>query len=219
MKKIVLIIAGIIFLPFFASAQKDWANTVRYAQANEAVTVKPKAVFMGDSITQCWPDSDPDFFTDNNFLCRGISGQTTSHMLCRFRKDVLALDPEYVVILGGTNDIALNNGPMSLEDIFNNIVSMCEIAKANKVKPVICSVLPCKGYHWRPEVTDAGDQIVRLNAMLKEYAGKNRIVYVDYHSVMKDAENGLPEDLSYDGCHATLKGYKVMEDIVLKVLK
>lgn len=219
MKKIVLIIAGIIFLPFFASAQKDWANTVRYAQANEAVTVKPKAVFMGDSITQCWPDSDPDFFTDNNFLCRGISGQTTSHMLCRFRKDVLALDPEYVVILGGTNDIALNNGPMSLEDIFNNIVSMCEISKANKVKPVICSVLPCKGYHWRPEVTDAGDQIIRLNAMLKEYARKNKIVYVDYHSAMKDSENGLPADLSYDGCHATLKGYKIMEDNVLKVLK
>ena len=219
MKKIVLIIAGIIFLPFFASAQKDWANTVRYAQANEAVTVKPKAVFMGDSITQCWPDSDPDFFTDNNFLCRGISGQTTSHMLCRFRKDVLALQPKYVVILGGTNDIALNNGPMSIEDTYNNIVSMCEIAKVNKVKPVICSVLPCKGYHWRPEVTDAGDQIIRLNAMLKEYARKNKIVYVDYHSAMKDSENGLPADLSYDGCHATLKGYKIMEDIVLKVLK
>ena len=219
MKKIVLIIAGIIFLPFFASAQIDWANTVRYAQANEAVTVKPKAVFMGDSITQCWPDSDPDFFTDNNFLCRGISGQTTSHMLCRFRKDVLALQPKYVVILGGTNDIALNNGPMSIEDTYNNIVSMCEIAKVNKVKPVICSVLPCKGYHWRPEVTDAGDQIIRLNAMLKEYARKNKIVYVDYHSAMKDSENGLPADLSYDGCHATLKGYKIMEDIVLKVLK
>ena len=219
MKKIVLIIAGIIFLPFFASAQKDWANTVRYAQANEAVTVKPKAVFMGDSITQCWPDSDPDFFTDNNFLCRGISGQTTSHMLCRFRKDVLDLQPKYVVILGGTNDIALNNGPMSIEDTYNNIVSMCEIAKVNKVKPVICSVLPCKGYHWRPEVTDAGDQIIRLNAMLKEYARKNKIVYVDYHSAMKDSENGLPADLSYDGCHATLKGYKIMEDIVLKVLK
>ena len=218
MKKIVTIIVGTLLLPLIASAQ-DWINTAKYAQANKTVTVKPKAVFMGDSITEGWPDADPNFFTDNNILGRGISGQTTSHMLCRFRKDVLELEPKYVVILGGTNDIALNNGPMALEDTYNNIVSMCEIAKANKVTPVICSVLPCKIYLWRPEVTDAADQIVRLNAMLKEYAGKNKITYVDYHSVMKDAENGLPEDLSYDGCHATLKGYKVMEEIVLKVLK
>ena len=218
MKKIVAIIVGTLLLPLIASAQ-DWINTAKYAQANKTVTVKPKAVFMGDSITEGWPDADPNFFTDNNILGRGISGQTTSHMLCRFRKDVLELEPKYVVILGGTNDIALNNGPMALEDTYNNIVSMCEIATANKVKPVICSVLPCKIYLWRPEVTDAADQIVRLNAMLKEYAGKNKITYVDYHSVMKDAENGLPEDLSYDGCHATLKGYKIMEEIVLRVLK
>lgn len=218
MKKIVAIIVGTLLLPLIASAQ-DWINTAKYAQANKTVTVKPKAVFMGDSITEGWPDADPNFFTDNNILGRGISGQTTSHMLCRFRKDVLELEPKYVVILGGTNDIALNNGPMALEDTYNNIVSMCEIAKANKVTPVICSVLPCKIYLWRPEVIDAADQIVRLNAMLKEYAGKNKITYVDYHSVMKDAENGLPEDLSYDGCHATLKGYKIMEEIVLKVLK
>ena len=218
MNKILTLAFMLLAMPVFSYAQ-DWANTTRYAQENKKVTVKPKAVFMGDSITQCWPDSDPAFFTYNNFLCRGISGQTTAHMLCRFRKDVLDLDPEYVVILGGTNDIALNNGPMPLEDTYNNIVSMCEIAKVNKVKPVICSVLPCKGYHWRLEVTDAGDQIVRLNKMLKSYAKKNRIKYVDYHSAMKDRENGLPSELSYDGCHATLAGYKIMEEIVLRVLK
>lgn len=218
MKKLLIMAIALLALPLFSNAQ-DWANTDRYAQENAAVTVKPKAVFMGDSITQCWIDADPAFFTDNNFLCRGISGQTTSHMLCRFRKDVLDLNPKYVVILGGTNDIALANGPMSLEDIYNNIVSMCEIAKANKVKPVICSVMPCKGYYWRPEVTDAGDQIVKLNGMLQRYARKNRVIYADYHSVMKDDENGLPEELSYDGCHATLAGYKIMEEIVLQVLK
>jgi lysophospholipase L1-like esterase len=218
MKRIISIIAAGILFPLIASAQ-DWANTARYAQENKLVSVKPKAVFMGDSITQCWPDYDPTFFTDNNFLCRGISGQTTSHMLCRFRKDVLALAPEYVVILGGTNDIALNNGPMSVEDIYNNIISMCEIATVNGVVPVICSVLPSKGYHWRPEVTDVSDQIIKLNSMLKNYASQKHVLYVDYHSVMKDAENGLPEDLSYDGCHATLKGYKIMEEIVLRVLK
>ena len=219
MKKLIILSALAFILPLVCSAQTDWANVARFAQENKAITVKPKAVFMGDSITQCWPDSDPAFFTDNNFHCRGISGQTTSHMLCRFREDVVKLAPKYVVILGGTNDIALNNGPMSVEDTYNNIVSMCEIAVANKIKPVICSVLPSRGYHWRPEVTDVPDQIIRLNAMLKAYAAKHRAMYVDYHSAMKDAENGLPESLSYDGCHATLEGYKIMEDIILRALK
>ena len=218
MRNSVILMIAFLALPLLADAQ-DWANTARYAQENQAVNFKPKAVFIGDSITQCWFDADPAFFTDNGFLCRGISGQTTSHMLCRFRKDVLDLDPKYVVILGGTNDIALNNGPMSVEDIYNNIVSMCEIAKANKVKAAICSVLPSKGYHWRPEVTDVPDQIIRLNAMLKKYARKSRCLYLDYHSAMKDEHNGLPAELSYDDCHATLAGYKIMEEIVLQVLK
>ena len=219
MKKFFILILGIVLLPFAASAQTSWAYTERFAQENAGITVRPKAVFMGDSITQCWPDSDPAFFSDNNFLCRGISGQTSAHMLCRFRNDVVELNPKYVVILAGTNDIALNNGPVPVEDIFRNIVSMCEIAKSNKIKPVICSVLPSKGYHWRPEVTDVPDQIIKLNAMLKEYASKNRFIYVDYHSAMKDEENGLPAKYSYDGCHATLEGYKVMEAIILDVLK
>lgn len=219
MKKFFILILGIVLLPFAASAQTSWAYTERFAQENAGIEVRPKAVFMGDSITQCWPDSDPTFFSDNNFLCRGISGQTSAHMLCRFRNDVVELNPKYVVILAGTNDIALNNGPVPVEDIFRNIVSMCEIAKANKIKPVICSVLPSKGYHWRPEVTDVPDQIIKLNAMLKEYASKNRFIYVDYHSAMKDEENGLPAKYSYDGCHATLEGYKVMEAIILEVLK
>lgn len=219
MKKIIILALGAILFPFTVSAQTSWANTERFAQKNKEVTVRPKAVFMGDSITQCWPDSDPTFFPDNNFLCRGISGQTSSHMLCRFRNDVVELNPKYVVILAGTNDIALNNGPISVEDIFRNIVSMCEIAKANKIKPVLCSVLPCKGYHWRPKVTDAPEQIIKLNAMMKKYADENKFIYIDYHSALKDDENGLPEKYTYDGCHATLEGYKVMERLVLNALK
>lgn len=202
-----------------AYAQDDWANIGRYAEANASLTTTPKAVFMGDSITQCWWDADPGFFTNNNFACRGISGQTTSHMLVRMRKDVVNLHPKYVVILAGTNDIAKNNGFIEVDDIYGNIVSMCEIAKANKVKPVICSVLPVKKYRWRPEVTDCADRIIRLNAMLQDYAKKNRCIYVDYHSVMKDAENGLPEKYSYDGVHLNGDGYDVIEAIILDVLK
>ena len=96
---------------------------------------------------------------------------------------------------------------------------MCEIAKANKIKPVICSVLPVKQYKWRPEVTDCVEQIRQLNTMLEAYAKEHRYIYVDYYSAMKDAECGLPANLSYDGVHPTGEGYDVMEEIVLKALK
>ena len=219
MRRYLLLILTCILLFQQAHAQDDWANIGRYAQANSEMTVRPKAVFMGDSITQCWYDADPSFFNDNNFACRGISGQTTSHMLVRMRKDVVDLHPKYVVILAGTNDIAKNNGFIEVDDIYGNIVSMCEIAKANKVKPVICSVLPVKQYKWRPEVTDCAERIIRLNAMLEDYPKASRSIYVDYHSVMKDDENGLPQKWSYDGVHLNGEGYDVIESIILKVLK
>ena len=215
---LLLILTGILLFQQ-AHAQDDWANIGRYAQANSEMTVRPKAVFMGDSITQCWYDADPSFFNDNNFACRGISGQTTSHMLVRMRKDVVDLHPKYVVILAGTNDIAKNNGFIEVDDIYGNIVSMCEIAKANKVKPVICSVLPVKQYKWRPEVTDCAERIIRLNAMLEDYAKASRCIYVDFHSVMKDDENGLPQKWSYDGVHLNGDGYDVIEKIILDTLK
>ena len=219
MRRYLLLILTCILLFQQAHAQDDWANIGRYAQANSEMTVRPKAVFMGDSITQCWYDADPSFFNDNNFACRGISGQTTSHMLVRMRKDVVDLHPKYVVILAGTNDIAKNNGFIEVDDIYGNIVSMCEIAKANKVKPVICSVLPVKQYKWRPEVTDCAERIIRLNAMLEDYAKASRCIYVDYHSVMKDDENGLPQKWSYDGVHLNGDGYDVIEKITLDTLK
>ena len=202
-----------------AQNDKDWARFGKYENDNAQVTAKPKAVIMGDSITEGWAKKDPDFFTANNILGRGISGQVTSQMLVRFRKDVLDLEPECVVILAGTNDIAKNNGFIEVDDIYGNIVSMCEIAKANKIKPVICSVLPVKKYRWRPEVTDCADRIIRLNAMLKEYAKKNRYTYVDFHSVLKDEENGLPSEYSYDGVHLTNAGYDIIEKILLDTLK
>ena len=118
MRRCLLLILIGILLSGQSHAQDDWANIGRYAQANSEMTVRPKAVFMGDSITQCWYDADPSFFNDNNFACRGISGQTTSHMLVRMRKDVVNLHPKYVVILAGTNDIAKNNGFIEVDDIY-----------------------------------------------------------------------------------------------------
>ena len=216
MKKTIIIICSI--LCFSIANAQDWAKFSRYENANAEVTTTPKAVFMGDSITDGWAAQDQDFFTSNNFLGRGISGQTTSHMLVRFRRDVIDHNPKYVVILAGTNDIAKNNGEISLENIVGNIVSMCELAKANKIKPVICSVLPADRYGWRPGMTPAQD-IVKLNEMLKEYAASARIKYVDYHSVLKDENNGLPAKHAKDGVHPNLDCYKIMEEIILKALR
>ncbi len=208
-------------ITFIAGAQPqigDWAKFGRYQKANEEVTVSPRVVFMGDSITDFWVNADPEFFTSNNFLGRGISGQTTSHMLVRFRRDVIDHHPKYVVILAGTNDIAKNLGDISLENTLGNIISMCEIAKANRIKPIICSVLPCNYFYWRPEVKGQEEEIVKLNALLKEYAKSAKIPYVDYHSAMKDAEDGLPKKYADDGCHPNKEGYAVMEKIILEYL-
>lgn len=221
MKRILTLLGTAVLLltAHRANAQTDWAELSRYAEANAALTVRPKAVFMGDSITQCWYDNDPSFFDGNNFACRGISGQTTSHMLVRMRKDVVGLHPDYVVILAGTNDIAMNNGYIAPDDIFGNIVSMCEIASANGVAPVLCSILPVKQYHWRPEVTDCAERIMNINRMLEDYASEYGYRYVDLHSALKDEENGLPEAYSYDGVHLTTEGYDVIEAILLDVLR
>jgi lysophospholipase L1-like esterase len=215
MKKTLLIV--ITTLIGISSYAQDWAKFSRYEAANDTVKVRPRAVFMGDSITDNWAKKDMDFFTSNNFVGRGISGQTTSHMLVRFRRDVVDLNPKYVVIMAGTNDIALNNGEISHENILGNIISMCEIAKANKIKPILCSVLPADRFRWRPQLTPAED-LVKLNKMIQEYAKSARIPYVDYHSVLKDENNALPEKHAADGVHPNLDCYKIMEEIIVKYL-
>ena len=217
MRKICVFIIGIL-IPMMVSAQNDWANYNRYAEANAQVTASPKAVLMGDSITAGWPSADPEFFSDNNFVGRGISGQVTSQMLLRFRQDVIDLHPKYVVILAGTNDIAENSGKIDMEKTFGNIVSMCDLAKANGIKPIICSVIPAASFRWHPHVTGVAEKIVQLNQMLKAYAKENKIKYVDYHSSMKDERGGLPESLAKDGVHPTREGYDIMKNLLLKAL-
>ena len=172
---------------------------------------------MGNSITDGWWPKDSTFFIDNNFLDRGISGQTTSEMLVRFRQDVINLKPKAVVILAGINDIAHNNGVISLENVFGNIVSMAELARYNKITPIICSVLPAYDFPWRRGMNPA-PKVIELNKMLKAYADKEGLTYVDYHSAMKDERDGLPKNLAGDEVHPTLEGYKIMEKIVLEAI-
>jgi len=196
---------------------RDWAGLRAYAQVNRTLTERPEVVFMGNSITDGWWPKDSTFFIDNNFLDRGISGQTTSEMLVRFRQDVINLKPKAVVILAGINDIAHNNGVISLENVFGNIVSMAELARYNKITPIICSVLPAYDFPWRPGMNPA-PKVIELNKMLKAYADKEGLTYVDYHSAMKDERDGLPKNLASDEVHPTLEGYKIMEKIVLEAI-
>jgi lysophospholipase L1-like esterase len=202
--------------------RKDWANLTRYADENKNLpAVAPgekRVVFMGNSITEFWKTIDAEFFAKNNsFIDRGISGQTTPQMLVRFRDDVINLNPSVVVILAGTNDIAGNTCPVTLENIFGNIVSMVELAKANKIKVVLCSVLPVYKYVWSPNLEPA-EKIITLNAMLLSYSKKIKIVYVDYHSALADEKKGMKAEYSPDGVHPNLVGYKVMDDLVLKAI-
>lgn len=196
----------------------DWAQLGMYAASNKEIKKAPRIVFMGNSITYNWARMRPDFFSKNNFLGRGISGQTSCEMLVRFRQDVIALHPKIVVINAGTNDVAGNNGIMSIENTMNNIISMVELAKVNHIRPVLTSVLPSNHFGWSPSVKPA-EIIIALNKMIQEYAKKTGLTYIDYYSALVDEQKGLPEKYSKDGVHPVDAGYVIMEDLALKALK
>ncbi|SHN11457.1 GDSL-type esterase/lipase family protein [Mucilaginibacter sp. OK098] len=201
---------------------QDWPGIGRYADQN-GKTPPPangenRVIYMGDSITDFWINNDSTFFKSNSYINRGISGQTTGQMLVRFREDVINLQPKVVVILAGINDIAQNNGPTKPEDTFGNIVSMAELAKANRIKVVISSILPANRFPWRQSIIPT-EKVISLNQMLKAYADKNNVVYLDYYSAMVDNEKGLPANLAKDGVHPTLEGYKMMEPLAQKAIE
>ena len=209
-----------------AGAQKhEFANYKRYAKANSelpAVTKKDKrVVFMGNSITEGWPMHRAEFFKENpNYVGRGIGGQTSYQFLLRFREDVVKLNPKVVIINAGTNDVAENTGPYNEEFTFNNIISMVDIAKANKIKVILTSVLPAARFGWHPHVTDAPDKIISLNKRIEAYAKANKIPYVDYYKALVDEDGRtLPKKYSNDGVHPLPDGYKVMENLIQPVIK
>ena len=221
MKRIVLFSIFLAACSLSMHAEKTWAQHERYAAQNDSIISsngkRIAAVLMGNSITDNWAKFDPEFFAENNFVGRGISGQVTAQMLSRFQADVIALRPKKVIIMAGTNDIAMNNGYISHEHILQNIQSMCELAKYNGIQPVLCSCLPAAAFKWRPNMTPAND-IIRLNDMIKAYAKANKIKYVDYHSALVDEIGGLPKKYAADGVHPNIDAYKVMEAILLKNL-
>lgn len=216
MKKIVLLSLALFSVAALrADGPVDWAQYGRYELQNAVLDRPVEVVFMGNSITDSWIRVDPDFFEQNGFLDRGISGQTTVQMLARFRSDVIDLKPQVVVILAGINDIARNNGPIELENVFGNIVSMCDLARYNGIKVVLCSLLPCDRFSWRPKM-DPAEEVRRLNTMLERYAAEQKIPYVDYHRALDNGSGGMSEEFSQDGGHPVLSGYLRMEPLVVE---
>jgi acyl-CoA thioesterase I len=196
----------------------DIAELERYRKDNTALaSVKAhedRIVFYGDSITDAWgnrPDKWP-FFAGKGYIDRGISGQTTAQMLIRFRQDVIDLHPKVVLLLAGTNDVAGNLGPASLQMVAGNITSIVQLARANGIRMVLCSTLPADHYNWRKDVKPA-EPIRRMNAWMKQYAAAQGLVYVDYYSALTDANGGMKEGTSLDGVHPTAAGYALMEPI------
>jgi alpha-galactosidase len=199
-------------------ADKDWAKYSFYESGNAAVKDRPVAVLFGDSITRNWYRKDGEWLKYNNFLGRGISGQTTMHMLARFRQDVIELNPEYVVVLAGINDIARNNGYIKVGNTFKNIVSMVELAKAHGIKPVMCTVLPAREIGWRKRVGDPRPSIDSLNTLIRNYAEANNIPLADYHTAMKTEDGAMVPAYETDAVHPNIEGYKVMEKVLLETL-
>jgi lysophospholipase L1-like esterase len=209
---------------------KDWPALGRYHDANTKVAAparhEQRVVFMGDSITDSWDDPKyGGFFPGKPYIDRGIGGQTTPQMLIRFRAEVIALKPKVVVILAGTNDIAGNTGPMSLEAIEDNLTSMAELARANKILVVLSSVMPISDY----EKTKEGKPIIRsvqrpperikaLNAWMQKYAAESNAIYLDYYSAMVDDKGFLKDELSDDGLHPNQKGYDIMAPLVERAI-
>ncbi|MGL6129237.1 SGNH/GDSL hydrolase family protein [Chryseobacterium artocarpi] len=217
--KLFIFIAFSLLSGIFVNAQSavDFADLTRYKDENTNILSSKKkvdVVFMGNSITEGWVKSHPEFFSENNYTGRGISGQTTSQMLLRFQNDVVALQPKLVIINAGINDIAQNTGIYDPDFTFNNIKAMADIAQKNGIKVIITSVLPAAAFPWRKEITDAPQKADALNKRLKQYADNNKLIFVDYNTAMRDSKGGMREGLSKDGIHPIPAGYAIMEPMI-----
>jgi lysophospholipase L1-like esterase len=203
------------------SPNTDWAQLAKYRAANAALAApapgENRVVFMGNSITEGWATHFDSLFPGKPYVGRGISGQTTPQMLVRFRQDVIALRPAVVVILGGTNDIAGNTGPSTLEMIEDNLASMTELAKANGIRVVLASVLPAADYPWKRGL-EPGPKIVALNAWIKQYAERAGAVYLDLHTPMANEQHGMKSELSGDGVHPNIAGFRLMSPLTERAI-
>jgi len=200
----------------------SWTNFKKYVNQNKEVKEKQKGevrvVYLGDSIFEGWSVARPDFFKGKPYFNRGISGQVTAQMLLRFQEDVVNLLPNVLVLKAGINDIAENAGVYDQQKTLNNIKSIVQLAKANKIKVVLCSVLPANRFVWRPALTPA-DKVVELNTALQAYAKEENILYLDLYTAVVDDKKGMKAAYANDGVHPTVEGYRVLEPLVEDAIK
>ena len=228
-----LIAFALLFISNSIMAQKkindswiDWANFKKYEADNNKVEPpiknETRVVFMGNSIFEGWLRLRPEFFSGKPYFDRGISGQTTPQMLLRMYDDVIALQPDIMVLKAGINDIAENNAPYNPDHTLDNIKAMAQLARFNKIKVILCSVLPASDFMWRPGL-QPGDKVIALNEAIKKFATENKFYYLDLYSTVVDDNKGMRKEYASDGVHPTVEGYKVMEplleDAIRKVRK
>lgn len=224
MKKTSLIVSLLFGIIFCSHAQdfNKMINLEKYAAANAGLSRtakgKKRVVFMGNSITENWVEIRKDFFDENNYIGRGISGQTSTQMLLRFRQDVINLNPKLVVINAGTNDIAEAGGRYDPQITLSNIKSMAELAESNGIKVILSSVLPAASIPWKKDVEYVADKIEILNTCIKAYANEKGFPYIDYYSEMKDKNRAMISGYSSDGVHPVAEGYEVMEKIAKPII-
>jgi lysophospholipase L1-like esterase len=220
---------GFLFISMSVMAQKkindnwiDWTNFKRYEAENKKVEPplknETRVVFMGNSIFEGWIRLRPEFFSGKPYYDRGISGQTTPQMLLRMYDDVIALQPDIMVLKAGINDIAENNAPYNPDHTLDNIKAMVQLARFNKIKVILCSVLPAADFKWRPGLEPA-DKVIALNEAIKKFALENKFYYLDLYSAVVDENKGMRKEYASDGVHPTAEGYKVMEPLLEEAIR
>ena len=218
-----LALTAVILLMATSAFSQKLIQTERYAKSNAELKAEGsygRPVLRGDSITDGWPGQRPAFFKDNALVGRGISGEETSQMLLRFRRDVLDVAAGTVVIFGGINDIAENlGGPYSEDKTFDNLVSMAELARAHNIRVILCALLPSTHFGWNPAITDVRTKVASLNARLKAYAKANGILFADYYTPLAGPDGiSIRKELSPDSVHPNADGYAIMEKVLLELL-
>ena len=224
MKKIIvtLLLSGTSLVMTAQQKLNEMVNLERYAKDDQKILKKNDkkidVVLIGNSITEGWVNQDSTFFKTNNYVGRGISGQTSPQLLLRFRQDVLDLKPKAVVINIGTNDIAENTGAYNPKFTLDNIKSMAELAQANGIKVILSAVLPVGKYPWSPEIKDVPQKIDELNKNIKAYAIEKKLPYIDYNTAMRDENGAMRAGLADDGVHPNMSGYVIMEKLAKEAI-
>ena len=191
----------------------DWGGIEHFRERNLALpaAIGPRVVFMGDSITHGWA-SQPWFSARKNYVGRGISGQTAQQMLVRFRADVVDLKPRAVHIMAGTNDLAQNAGIETDADIESAIASMAELARANRIAVVLAAIPPTTDFPWRRGLNPA-PRIATINAWLRDYAARRKVVFVDYGSILAMPNGAMKPEFTLDGVHFSDGGYAAIQPL------